>query len=291
MSIQRRERSAALIYPYIHMLKCPICHGSMTTISPHSIQCMSRHTFDLAKQGYINFMTRFFKGNYDKRLFTAKRDILSQTEIYTPLTDIIRNYIEGYCHSRSQPLHILDAGAGEGSLLQQITQNTPAVGWGIDIAKEGIAMASSAYDQQIWFVGDLACSPFAEEQLDVILNILSPSNYEEFGRVMKKDGWIIKVIPRDQYLMEMRELLFRGRSHQPDGRERVLYRFAQHHHLVDCIPLTYTLPVTKVMLDSLIHMTPLSWHGKESAITSVQESLSQITIDLEILVGNRRSVL
>lgn len=285
MSIQRRERSAALIYPYIHKLKCPVCHHTMTTISRDNIQCSSRHTFDLARQGYINFMTRFFKGNYDKRLFTAKRNILSQTAIYTPLVDTIRDWIEDYSSGSSQPLHILDAGAGEGSLLQQITQNTPAVGWGIDIAKEGIAMASSTYDQQIWFVGDLAYSPFAEGQLDVILNILSPSNYEEFGRVMKKDGWIIKVIPRDRYLMEMRELLFRDRSHQLDGRERVLYRFTQHHHLVDCIPLTYTMPVTEVMKNSLIHMTPLSWHGTESAIASAQESLSQITIDLEILVG------
>lgn len=288
MSIQRRERSATLIYPYIHMLTCPICHQTMTTVSPHSIHCSSKHTFDLARQGYVNFMTRFFKGNYDKRLFLAKRNILSQTAIYTPLTEVIRHWIEGYSNSKSQPLHILDAGAGEGSLLQQITQNTSSVGWGIDIAKEGIAMASSTYDQQVWFVGDLAHSPFAEGQLDVILNILSPSNYEEFGRVMKKDGWIIKVIPRKQYLMEMRELLFRGRSHQLDGREHVLDRFTKHHYLIDSIPLTYTLPVTKVMMDSLIHMTPLAWHGKESAIASVQETLKQITIDLEILVGKRR---
>jgi 23S rRNA (guanine745-N1)-methyltransferase len=42
------------------------------------------------------------------------------------------------------------------------------------------------------------------------------------------------------------------------------------------------------MMDSLIHMTPLAWHGKESAIASVQETLKQITIDLEILVGKRR---
>jgi 23S rRNA (guanine745-N1)-methyltransferase len=242
----------------------------------------------LARQGYINFMTRFFKGNYDRRLFTAKRNILSQTALYTPLIDIIRDWIEDYSSGSSQPLHILDAGAGEGSLLQQIIQNTPAMGWGIDIAKEGIAMASSTYDQQIWLVGDLAYSPFAEGQLDVILNILSPSNYEEFGRVMKKDGWIIKVIPRDRYLMEMRELLFRGQSHQLDGREYVLDRFTKQHHLLDSIPLTYTLPVTKVMMDSLIHMTPLAWHGKESAIASVQETLKQITIDLEILVGKRR---
>ncbi len=288
MSIHRRERSAALIHPYIHMLKCPICHRTMTMISPDNIQCSSRHTFDLARQGYINFMTRFFKGNYDKRLFTAKRNILAQSAIYTPLTEIIRNRIEGYSNSSSQPVHILDAGAGEGTLLQQITQHTPAVGWGIDIAKEGIAMASSTYNQQIWFVGDLAYSPFAEGQLDVILNILSPSNYEEFRRIMKPDGWIIKVIPRERYLTELRELLFRDRHHHTDNREHVLRRFGMHHHLIDLIPLTYTLPITEVVVNSIIHMTPLAWHGTESAIASVQASLSQITIDLEILVGKRR---
>ncbi|QOS80670.1 methyltransferase domain-containing protein [Paenibacillus sp. JNUCC31] len=288
MSIHRRERSAALIQAYIHMLKCPVCHRTMTMISRDHIQCSSRHSFDLARQGYINFMTRFFKGNYDKRLFTAKRNILTQSAIYTPLIVLIRNWIEDYTTDSSQPLHILDAGAGEGTLLEQITQNTPAVGWGIDIAKEGIAMASSTYDQQIWFVGDLAYSPFAEGQLDVILNILSPSNYEEFGRIMKPDGLIIKVIPREQYLMELRELLLPERQDHIDSREYVLDRFRNHHHLIESIPLTYTLPVTEVMVNSIIHMTPLSWHGTETAIASVQKSLSQITIDLEILVGKRR---
>ncbi|MEK4077271.1 putative RNA methyltransferase [Paenibacillus sp. FSL M7-0656] len=288
MSVHRRERSAALINPYIHMLNCPICHSPMATINSGSIQCVSRHSFDFAKQGYINFMTRFFKGNYDKRLFTAKRNILSGTGIYAPLTEVLRRWITRYSVDINYPVHILDAGTGEGTFLQQITQNTPAVGWGIDIAKEGIAMASSAYNQQIWFVGDLACSPFAEGQLDIILNIFSPSNYEEFGRILKDGGWIIKVIPRERYLIELREMLFLNRPDRADGRELTLDRFRKHHHLIASIPLTYTLPVTENMLDSLVHMTPLSWHQSGSSLVSIQASLSKITIDVEILVGTIR---
>ncbi|WP_411736440.1 putative RNA methyltransferase [Paenibacillus sp. M2] len=270
------------------MLNCPICHSPMATINSGSIQCVSRHSFDFARQGYINFMTRFFKGNYDKRLFTAKRNILSGTGIYAPLTEVLRRWIARYSVDISYPVHILDAGTGEGTFLQQITQNTPAVGWGIDIAKEGIAMASSAYNQQIWFVGDLACSPFAEGQLDIILNIFSPSNYEEFGRILKDGGWIIKVIPHERYLIELREMLFLNRPDRADVRELTLDRFRKHHHLIASIPLTYTLPVTENMLDSLVHMTPLSWHRSRSSLVSIQASLSKITIDVEILVGTIR---
>ena len=58
---------------------------------------------------------------------------------------------------------------------------------GFDISKDAIQLAASHYfDDAFWCVADLAHSPFAGEQFDAILNILSPSHYEEFGRLLKK---------------------------------------------------------------------------------------------------------
>ena len=34
-----------------------------------------------------------------------------------------------------------------------------------------------------WFVGDLAQLPLREHSIDVILDIFSPANYQEFGRL------------------------------------------------------------------------------------------------------------
>ncbi|MFS0872011.1 putative RNA methyltransferase [Paenibacillus xylanilyticus] len=267
------------------MLSCPICHGSIVKVDQNHIQCASRHAFDFAKQGYINVMTRNFKGNYGKRLFTAKRRILSETDVYAPLGEKLRAWVADYSTETSHPVHIMDAGAGEGTFLNQITKDTSAVGWGLDIAKEGIALAASAYPQQIWFVGDLACNPFVAGQMDLILNILSPSNYEEFRRIRKAGGWTIKVIPRERYLIEMRELLFPDRFEHKNSFDHTFNRFAKYNHVLATIPLTYTQPVPEHLLESLIHMTPLSWHATESGLARMKDSLSEITIDVEILVG------
>ena len=48
-------------------------------------------------------------------------------------------------------------------------------------------------------MADLTNLPFANEGLDTILNIFSPSHYQEFRRVLKADGTVIKIIPEENY--------------------------------------------------------------------------------------------
>ena len=68
---------------------------------------------------------------------------------------------------------------GKGQHLHAILSQLLAesVGIGIDLAKEGITAASKAYPGIIWSVADLAAMPFADGQIDTIINILSPANY------------------------------------------------------------------------------------------------------------------
>lgn len=63
----------------------------------------------------------------------------------------------------------------------------------------------------MWFVADLANLPIADQSVAVIMNILSPANYQEFKRVLVDDGLIIKVVPRSDYLAELREAIGKKR--------------------------------------------------------------------------------
>ena len=45
---------------------------------------------------------------------------------------------------------------------------------------------------------------FENGKFDIIIDILSPSNYSEFTRVLNKGGVVIKVIPDEHYLKEIR---------------------------------------------------------------------------------------
>ncbi|WHT49041.1 methyltransferase domain-containing protein [Sporosarcina thermotolerans] len=109
---------------------------------------------------------------------------------------------------------LLDAGCGEGSHLCAIHSQLQieSVGIGIDLAKEGISAASKAYPGIIWSVADLAAMPFQDFQIDVILNVLSPANYAEFNRILKRGGIVVKVVPESGYLQELREAFYGGKT-------------------------------------------------------------------------------
>ena len=48
-------------------------------------------------------------------------------------------------------------------------------------------------------------SSFAPASFDTILNLFSPSNYQEFDRILKPGGQVIKVVPAASYLKELRQ--------------------------------------------------------------------------------------
>ena len=47
----------------------------------------------------------------------------------------------------------------------------------------------------------------AEMFLEMFLDIFSPANYGEFRRVLSKDGILIKVVPTENHLKEIRQMV------------------------------------------------------------------------------------
>lgn len=292
----RYYRSAARAEQYIHMFKCPVCGLPLFLVEHRSMVCRQRHTFDFSKQGYIHFLTKPAKVIYDQALFTARREMIAAQGLYAPMTALIRELLVTHLLQpnppgsadpldfSASPLRILDAGAGEGSHLAQITADLPAQGFGLDIAKAGIAMAAAQYEGPIWMVGDLAQAPFADHSFGAIINLLSPASYGEFARLLKDDGIVIKVVPGDDYLIELRELLMPDRE-QAYSPARTIARFCEQLRLVKAIPLRYTRTLDSNAVSGLLHMTPLAWHRASTAFTWEDLPRMAITVELLVLVG------
>src|SRR5699024_10380001 len=107
----------------------------------------------------------------------------------------------------------LDVGCGEGSHLNKLAEmglNGRKIGF--DISKEGIQLAASHYRSAFWCVADLSHPPFAFQQYDTILNIFSPSNYKEFKRLLAEKGQVLKVVPEEHYLIELRQHFYKGQE-------------------------------------------------------------------------------
>lgn len=274
------------------IFKCPICGNEMTIYDLKSLICEDKHCFDLAKSGYINFLSRSVKTEYDRAMLRA-RNAICKSNFFKPLVEKISEIV---LQQISQEDHgkrfILDVGCGEGSHLAQITSklqtNTSLAieGVGIDISKEGIQIASKEYPDCLWCVGDLAKTPFQDQTFGVILNILSPSNYAEFKRLITKDGILIKVVPGSQYLQELREKFYRKTAKQTYSNAKVVKLFSESFEVISHEELKYDVDLSQLNLEHLIQMTPLSWKVSEDTKQEVLNAgLKKITVDLTILCG------
>ncbi|MEG0261141.1 MAG: methyltransferase domain-containing protein [Lysinibacillus sp.] len=274
-TLSKRAASAALMNDNITLFACPLCTEPMQVHELESLTCTANHSFDIAKQGYINLMPHATASKYSKELFASRKAVID-SGLYDPLEEKIARHIKN-------AQTILDTGCGEGSHLSRIvTQLTgKPIGVGIDIAKEGILAAARYYSEQIWCVGDLAKSPYAAKSFDAILNILSPANYDEFKRLLAPGGCVVKVVPQSGYLQELRTQLYAQSEKETYSNEQTVERFSESFSEVSIERVTYTLPLPTELVPALLEMTPMGWHkAKDAEIT-----LTEITIDVDVLIG------
>ena len=284
--MSKKIKSARYLQQYEHLFACPICQQNMRIDDLSRIICDNHHTFDLAKQGYINLLNKTFTTNYDKQLFLARQHILTKTTIYHSVMQAIANIIETSTQSK-QPV-IVDMGCGEGSHLVQICRqlSKPSVGIGFDISKEAIATATNHEDSMIWSVADLAQLPLKDHQADVIINFLSPSNYTEFDRVLHENGLMIKVVPNEYYLQEIRQHLFHDTNKASYSNQAVVDRFREKYHLITQQTIREVHKIDPLTLDTFIQMTPLTWSASRKQLEELTHAnIEQLTIDLDILIG------
>lgn len=272
-ALSKRAAGAALINANIGLFACPICQESMQVYEQGRLTCSANHSFDIAKQGYVNMLTHSAASKYSKDLFESRKTIID-SGLYDPLEEKIAELI-------GEAKTVLDTGCGEGSHLARIMTQKQGIGIGIDIAKEGILAAARHYPKQIWCVGDLAKSPFAQTSFDVILNILSPANYEEFKRLLTSNGCVVKVVPQSGYLQQIRSQLYADSAKETYSNAQTVERFRESFSHVTVERITYTVPLASVLVPALLEMTPMGWHKEQHAEVCVNE----ITIDVDVLVG------
>ena len=254
---------------------CPHCKEPMQVEADGRLQCENRHSFDVAKQGYVYMLAKPMNSMYSKELFDSRHHIITNG-LYDRVQQKIAEII-GITGAQ-----ILDTGCGEGSHLARIcTRLEGATGVGIDISKEAIIAAAKFNPGQIWCVGDLAKSPYQAESFDIILNFLSPANYEEFARLLKNGGKVIKVVPQENYLKELRMQAFADTEKENYTNESTVARFKEQFANVTVERITYTMPLAESDVPKLLQMTPIGWHVENKDTISLRE----ITIDLDILVG------
>lgn len=260
---------------------CPICQENLTLLE-NSLKCCNRHSFDLAKFGYVNLAPQIKQSaNYDKENFQNRQQIL-EAGFY----QAILNAVSDLLASSKTTTTILDIGCGEGFYSRKLQEShSEKTFYAFDISKDSVQIAAKSEPNWAvnWFVGDLARLPIKDASMDILLDIFSPANYGEFRRVLSKDGILIKVIPTENHLKEIRQRVQDQLTNKDYSNQDIKNHFQEHFTILSSQTASLTKTITAEQLQALLSMTPLLFHIDQSKIDWSQ--LTEITIEAEVLVG------
>jgi len=250
---------------------CPLCRERLER-APKTWVCARGHSFDVAKQGYVNLLPVQQKNSRapgdSAEMVLARRQFL-QAGLYSALRDAI---VELLKPMRAQGL--LDIGCGEGYYTSAMTQVAVEV-MGLDIAKRAVQLAATRFRDVTWLVGSAALLPVADAAVDIVISLFTPLQILEMHRVLRPGGTVLLVTPAPEHLWSLRAGLFDDvRAHYPD---KFLKDFEARFELYDRREVRMPLRLTQIALKQLLSMTPYAWKAKPEKREALEASDSFAT--------------
>ncbi len=240
------------------MLICPVCK-EMLEKKDKVYVCINKHSFDIAKQGYCNLFLKSSQNSGDNKEMVQARNLFLNKGYYAPLVEALYKLIGSVKHDV-----IVDAGCGEGyytNLLQK-KLGTPITGF--DLSKDTIKLASKANAKNDYFISSIFDLPIASQSVDVLLNIFAPFAQEEYARLLKQEGILIKVDPNAFHLMELKQCLYEQvYENEVFDIETTQLQLIKHEEV------TFTMHLKQPDIIQLLKMTPYYYRSKQEAIQRV----------------------
>jgi 23S rRNA (guanine745-N1)-methyltransferase len=241
-------------------LRCPVCGDTLTRPDAATLRCPRRHSFDIARQGYVNLTTGRSPHDGDSAEMVADRVAFLGAGHYDFISEALISAV------RPDGL-IIDAGAGTGHYLARIlAAGESATGLALDVSKPALRRAARAHPRAAAALADLwRPLPVADASAALVLNVFAPRNGEEFHRVLRPDGRLAVVTPAADHLGELVDAYHLIRV-DPAKSERVAESLGGHFVVESETTHRRTLALTAAETRTLIGMTPSARHAPSDEI-------------------------
>ncbi|TYR48545.1 methyltransferase domain-containing protein [Acinetobacter baumannii] len=263
---------------------CPVCRQRLELVSK-TWRCEQGHSYDIAKQGYVNLHVvqhKHSKNPGDTPESIDARRAFLQGGYYQPLQQAIVHLLKDL-----KAKMVLDIGCGEGyytSAMQQIVEQCI----GVDIAKNAVQRAAKLNDKVTWVVGTGATLPVIDQSMDVCTSLFSPIPQTEILRVLKDDGYLIVVTPATDHLYAMREALFEQVN--PHTPQKFVEQLQDLFELKEQQVIEAPLVLDQQALKNLIAMTPYAYKASpERRMQLEQKAHLQVTASFQIYLFQKRN--
>ncbi|MEU8072485.1 putative RNA methyltransferase [Micromonospora sp. NPDC049151] len=275
-------------------LRCPVCAEPLTETTAgtaRALRCPRGHSFDMARQGYVNLLAGRTPHTGDSAEMVAARAGFLAAGHYDTVAAALATTAVRVAGVEPYPL-VVDAGAGTGHYLAAVLAALPdAAGLALDVSKPALRRAAKAHPRAAAALADTwQRLPLADRSTAVLLNVFAPRNGPEFHRVLDPGGALLVVTPAADHLTELVDALDLLRV-DPDKAERVAGSLGARFTEESATGHRTRLALTRAEVATLVGMGPSAWHADPQRLAARIAALPEpvpVTLSVRLTVHRPR---
>jgi SAM-dependent methyltransferase len=270
------------------LLACPHC-GSALRAHGKIRRCMNRHSFDIAREGYVNLARATNKASDTKPMAEARLRFLNK-RFFDPLLDRLRPLVSRALHDVAEGGRCLvDVGCGPGFYLERMFGYDRIWGGeiaegaiGVDLSKSAIKIAAKALRDVTFAVADVEkWIPVVDGGAGVVLSVFAPRPVAGFRRIVRPDGRVVVAAAGPRHLEELRKA-FGLISVRPDKEAKLRGSLERAFVIEHVERLTFDLHLGADDVRDVIAMGPNAWHR------AAPENVAPMSATADILLSVAR---
>lgn len=259
----------------VKLLVCPVCRAPVA-IKGGALGCGSGHSFDIAREGYVNLLPGRSKASTadTAEMVAARKAFLGSGPFEPLLTEVARAAAAAV--DEDVPGVVLDAGGGTGEYLARVLDALPQRGGVVlDISKLACRVATRVVPSSGVVVSDVWRSlPLRDRSAAIVLDVFSPRNAAEFHRVLSRDGALIVVTPTSLHLASLVSAMGLL-SVDPDKKARLVEQLGDLFELETETLVTSELSLTRAQALAAAQMGPIAAHVSAQELGTRADALEE----------------
>lgn len=248
------------------ILACPHCRQPLA-ITPPTVRCPAGHSFDVARQGFVNLSGAPEPANADTPDMLAARGRVLQAGLFGDVAAVVAAQVAG-CQ------RLLEVGAGTAYYLRRCLGEDPtSQGVALDVSRAAARVASRADPRIAAVVADVWRGlPVRDQCLDAVVAVFAPRNLPDIARALRPGGRLVVATPEPGHLAGLRERY--GLLDIPaDKAGRLAQAASEFFEQVATHRVRRRLVLEGGQVADLIAMGPNAFHGRPRAVQAGVESL------------------
>jgi 23S rRNA (guanine745-N1)-methyltransferase len=250
------------------------------------LRCPRRHSFDLARSGYVNLAVgRGRAGGGDTRPQLQRRRAILDAGLLDFVADAI---VAGAALLPAPSPLVVEAGCGTGHHLARVVSrlNRPGRGLGLDLSRDATDLAARRFADLAFAVADAWSDwPIRDGAADLVLSHFAPKNFSEAARCLRPGGLIALGYPGPDHLGELRAalpLLGVPADKARHYRDRLRPSFEVLSH----VRLQHRVELDAMLARDLVLMGPNARHLSGDDVP-VPDGPLPVTLDVELMLARK----